>query len=322
MPHCYHAERLAIKYDHNRIYFGPECCIEDAHKWQQALTDQMSVALPPTLDEFIAQANYYLNTYVKLADCLSCDCPYAETVDYDCHDFRFVKVDIDGSCNFNCRHCCVDPLTRIYDPKRRQAQLLCQDWCRQHADTVHLTTRGEPFVSGANGYTAHWLRSLTATDRLKTVNALSNYSLLTPELLDELCGHLHSQGKKLYVLASCDAFEEEHYRQIRRGGNFQQVVRNMKYASERGILHSINYVFMPWNEDITDTIGEQLLALGFDPQRLSICLIPYHAPDFNYRSTIFDAQGNIINSHFRNGQESLRRCGFSFIVNTIGKKKE
>ena len=38
--------------------------------------------------------------------------------------------------------------------------------------------------------------------------------------------------------------------------------------------------------------------------------------------TLLDENGQIINEHFRNCQESLQRCGFDYFVNTVGKKKE
>ena len=324
MPHCRHAERLSIRYQQGRLIVCPECCIQDATKWHYDFTNKLSEKLPATLAEFMTKPEYYLSLAANLEDCLKCDCPYAELTDNPCTNHKFIKVDIDGSCNFDCLQCFISKQNRMYDELRRQAQLSCLDWCRQHADTIHLTAAGEPFISGANGYSAHWLLSLQATDRVKTICALSNYSFLEPELLQRLLDHLQQQNKTLYINASCDAFQEDYYTRIRRGGNFQQVIRNMRYAHEHGVLQAINYCFMPWNEVIGDTIGEQLLELGFNPQQhpLLVWLSPDRQTGFNYRNTLLDENVQIINEYFRNCQESLQRCGFDYFVNTVGKKKE
>lgn len=325
MSHCYYAEILAIEYEHGRIVLGPECCVQEARPYQLRLTEQMSQALPATLEEFMQRPEYYLDTYSQPATCLSCTCPYSHDIERPRTNFRKIKVSIDGSCNLQCLHCYIDKRTRIYDPIRRQAQLRCLDWAKKHTETIHLTIRGEPFISGEQGYTAKWLLALNESDPVRRIEALSNYTLLTPALQDQLWQHLQSQHKELHVAASCDAFDQAHYEQIRQGGNFVTTINNMQHAHELGLLQLINYVMMPWNEEVTDTIGEQLLALGFDPQRfpLAVEMIPYRDYDStNYRNTVVDKNGQIINEHFRNALASLQRCGFTPATSAVGKKKE
>ena len=330
MP-CKRTQALSIEFNYDISWSGLECrfgcCLFDTSNEHKAIRRKLHTLLPTDLSVFaedVPGCLARLFTDPRLRQYVNdCTCPYYQEAGHTYDPWYNVRVSIDSTCNLHCVHCYLPAKVHQLDELKQRVSLQCYQWLQHHATLIGTTTVGEPFYAGEQSYTYQWLNSLQTDDKVAEIYSLSNYSLLTPDMLTQLQRHLTSIGKRLIINASCDSFQRNSYEKIRVGAKFDLVMRNLLVAYELGLLKNINYVFMPQNESVTDDIGKQLRTLGFDPQRkpISVELIPWNTRDRAFFNTVFDAQHNIINPHFRAGMDSLAEYGFRPHIETVGNVK-
>ena len=138
-----------------------------------------------------------------------------------------VNICIDHSCNLFCKSC----RNRILMADAKQLETARQVAARierdilPFADFIMLAGNGEVFLSQI--YRSLWQSA--ASKKAKYFQLLSNGNLFTEKIWQEF-----SKGRQSEVLlcVSIDAGTEETYKKIRRGGNWEKLMQNMRFAGD------------------------------------------------------------------------------------------
>ena len=174
---------------------------------------------------------------------------------------RTVAVGFDGTCNLRCVTC------RDEFRIAKGEEAAC---CQHYADVIakdvlpgceFLIMAGDGEVLLSPAY--HSLYKNPAVRHLKWLRLLTNGTLFTPEKWQELRAHTDA---KIMMTVSIDAATKETYESIRRGGNFDQLEKNMAYAAklrERGELSYLRFNFVVQRKNYQEMIpfvqwGERL----------------------------------------------------------------
>jgi len=125
-----------------------------------------------------------------------------------------------------------------------------------------------------------------AAKRDLSTNLSSNFSLMTPGLAKDLI----DSGLE-YIIASIDGADEETYRQYRQGGNFQEVINNLKMFLEVRRKAKSGTPFVEFQclmtahtEKKVEAIKSFALGLGVDRVRfmpLAVPFFPYRGQDIS-----------------------------------------
>lgn len=156
---------------------------------------------------------------------------------------KVMLISIDGGCNLYCESC-RNGLTFLAGKEKEDANLMVDKLLRddnlRNAEFIVMAGNGEVFLNKT--YERLW--SDEKTKHVKRFRLLSNGTLFTPLRWEKF-----SEGRtsEVVVTFSIDAATEETYSQIRRGGNFKQLLKNLEFAAElrkRGELHYFQISFV------------------------------------------------------------------------------
>lgn len=141
---------------------------------------------------------------------------------------KVMLISIDSSCNLYCASCrnCVKVLQGAELKKAEiMADKLLSDDNLDHSEFIIMAGNGEVFFSKI--YERIW--SSTKTKHVKRFRLLSNGTMFTRAKWDRF---MAGRTSEVAVTFSIDAATEETYRVLRRGGHFEQLMENLKFASE------------------------------------------------------------------------------------------
>lgn len=141
---------------------------------------------------------------------------------------RVMLISIDSSCNLYCESCrnCVCVLQGIEREKaNKMAEKLLSDDNFSNAEFIVMAGNGEVFLS--NIYEKIW--SSEKTKHAKRFRLLSNGTLFVPQRWNKFA---EGRDSEVVVTFSIDAATAETYSQVRRGGNFEQLLKNLEFAAE------------------------------------------------------------------------------------------
>lgn len=155
---------------------------------------------------------------------------YTETARYKTIEQspKVILISIDSSCNLYCESCreCVKILTGSAKEKAAiMADKLLNTGNLSDAEFIVMAGNGEVFLSDI--YERIW--SSEQTKHTKRFRLLSNGTIFTPQRWNKFADNRTSE---VVVTFSIDAATEKTYREVRRGGNFSQLMDNMCFASE------------------------------------------------------------------------------------------
>ena len=161
-----------------------------------------------------------------------------EIIDRGAAKPRVLKLADDKTCNLACPSCrkkfitaSKEERTRLNDVFKSMMPIL------DEVEIIQLAGDGDPFASE---YYRNIIRYLTFNRKPGTcrIDLHTNGNLLTPSMWSRL--RLEGFTTRIYV--SIDAATEKTYRQVRRGGNWSKLSRNLLFMSElidRGIIKSL-----------------------------------------------------------------------------------
>ncbi len=133
-------------------------------------------------------------------------------------------IAIDRSCNLKCESCRNDYF-KATEQQKRQQELLADKITKEvlpNAESIMMAGQGDIFYSPI--YRKMWINE-TGTKR-KEIQILTNGMLFNQanwELLE--AGYEHIQ-----ITVSIDAASKKVYEEVRRGGNWEVLCRNMEFA--------------------------------------------------------------------------------------------
>ena len=165
---------------------------------------------------------------------------------------KTVAVGYDYTCNLKCVTCREDFRTA----KGKDARA-----CQESAEVVErdvlpgcefLIMAGDGEVLLSPAYRA--LYTSPAVRHLKWLRLLTNGTLFTPEKWKELRAHTDA---KIMMTVSIDAATAETYEQIRRGGHFDQLKKNMEFAAglrKKGDLSYLRFNFVVQKKNYQEMI--------------------------------------------------------------------
>ena len=141
---------------------------------------------------------------------------------------KVMLISIDSSCNLYCESCrdqvCVLK-GEEYDNAQLMADKLMADDNFSNAEFIVMAGNGEVFLSKI--YEQIW--SNEKTKHAKRFRLLSNGTLFIPSKWEKFA---EGRSSEVVVTFSIDAATQETYSQVRRGGNFKQLMENLTFASE------------------------------------------------------------------------------------------
>ncbi|MBR1797347.1 MAG: radical SAM protein [Clostridiales bacterium] len=206
-----------------------------------------------------------------------------------------INVANDSVCNLNCPSCRIKPYVKNSDRKEVELeackQTLQESLWLEKADTLIIGGGGETFFS-------KYYKDLLygGTNKRHNVTIMTNGVLFTPDVWNSI----EDKYEHISLMVSVDAATRETYEKIRRGGNYERLMKNMDYLStlrkenkvDRVIVNMIvqraNY------EEIPDFI-RWAQRMGFDEVNLSHIRNwgTYSAFDFDKNISMFDKNGRI-----------------------------
>lgn len=151
---------------------------------------------------------------------------------------RIVNLSYDRSCNLSCPSCRTEVL-QANEPERQRMDEMTDRIVLpllQDAELVTITGSGDPFGSKT------FRRLLTRLGGLDypnlQYNIITNGQLLTPEMWDQFP---RFRERVRHIAVSVDAATPETYRKLRRGGELEKLLPNLRYIGEHreelGIEH-------------------------------------------------------------------------------------
>ncbi|MCC2678694.1 MAG: hypothetical protein K0R29_1270 [Pseudobdellovibrio sp.] len=142
-----------------------------------------------------------------------------------------LMFDFDHSCNLYCGSCRNDRILYSLENAPPHLKLVHECLMKQVAEllddgykiTIQATSSGDPFASP---FYWQFLQSIRGDEQYK-VRLTTNGTLMTRERLQ------HPYAKKIdHIEISVDAFTEETYVKVRRGGNFTALKKNLQNLDE------------------------------------------------------------------------------------------
>lgn len=155
------------------------------------------------------------------------ECKIAEYRDIE-QKPKVMLISVDSTCNLYCESCREEICTlkgREFEKADLMADKLLSNDNFDNAEFIVMAGNGEVFLSKI--YEKIWKNE--KTKHSKRFRLLSNGTLFTPKRWSDF-----SEGREgeIVVTFSIDAATEDTYSKLRRGGNFNQLIKNLEFASE------------------------------------------------------------------------------------------
>lgn len=150
---------------------------------------------------------------------------------------EYLHLSIDETCNLyceSCRNCIVISKGEALEKTHILKDKLLKD-ADKNIKSFFLAGNGEVFLSKI--YEEIW--KSTFINNAEIIRLLSNGMLFTPSRWNEF--YKGKENAKIWVYISIDAATKETYEQIRRGGNFEVLLKNLEFISELRKKHIIDY---------------------------------------------------------------------------------
>ncbi len=157
---------------------------------------------------------------------------------------EMVHVDISTVCNFKCIHCPQGDPEKWADSSRtmmkKESFHKIVDEASSHNVTLRITTDGEPFLHPD----IEEFLSYTLNSDLYAATITTNGSLLKPELINLI---MKPSKVRFVIDFSIDAIYRKTYEEIRRGGNYLAVLKNIFSLVEARNRKKANHVYVMVN---------------------------------------------------------------------------
>lgn len=135
----------------------------------------------------------------------------------------------DQSCNLSCPSCREDVIVETeHEQKIVNIQDKLQSEALKDADYLHITGSGDPFGSP---YFRKWLQTMNKEEmpKLKQLHLQTNAQLWTPRMWSTIPENIREVITSTDI--GIDAASPETYSINRRGGNFEQLLKNLEFIS-------------------------------------------------------------------------------------------
>ncbi len=214
-----------------------------------------------------------------------------------------VFISFDKACNLKCKSCRIKQYVKnCYEKEQtilHYADVINKSGWLESCDDLTIGGDGEIFLS--KGYKKVLFED--ASQIRKKVSIMTNGTLFVPAIWEQL------EGKYEYILisVSIDATKETTYRKI-RGGNFEQLMKNMDFLSQLRKENKVNYVRVKMivQEDNYKEMKDFVLwakRLGFDSV--------YFSPIWNwgtYSDSEFRRISIFVDKEERKMKTKVREC--------------
>lgn len=138
-----------------------------------------------------------------------------------------IMIAFDDTCNLRCKTCRNEILTT--DRGRLKELLVDLEQSFGHTlEHLEISGSGDPFASPE---IVKWLQTLTEHQfpKLKSIIFQTNGTLLSERMYNSLSNFVKSKIVK--VVVSVDAANKKTYEEIRRGGNWEQLIHNLEFLA-------------------------------------------------------------------------------------------
>lgn len=149
---------------------------------------------------------------------------------------KVVNIAMDPSCNLYCKTC-RNQIDIVKDDDYEEVELLSNKIINQvlpYTKFVMMAGNGEVFLS--KSYEKIWSSAKSKT--CDYFQVLSNGTLFTQSKWDKL---MKDRMSNILFCISIDAATEGTYKKIRRGGNWEILMKNMEFAAELRRQNKIKY---------------------------------------------------------------------------------
>lgn len=165
---------------------------------------------------------------------------------------REVKIVFDSACNLACPSCRVDFIRNdeaIYNKSKSILNKLKQNYSNS-IEKLHMSGYGDPFYSTAlfefmTEFKPSWLPNL------QSIHLHTNALLWNPTNWEKI-KNVHSYIKSCEI--SIDAATKDTYKVVRKGGNFDLLLRNLEFIDSLSTLKDITISFVVQKKNYTEIV--------------------------------------------------------------------
>lgn len=235
-PNCGQAGHMHIRFEKPDKVILSRCCMRDFE-----ILDVLNIQEYLKIDPY----EWCISNFGKNPTPHNFKCEYfTEECDYTKdYDLKYIEVAISQACNLKCPMCFLGS-THIDTKEMKDAYFKTLYSLKgRNLFGLRLTDRGEPFFYKKE--LLEFLKSCNSNEDFLQVQCTSNAQLLDEEFIKEL-----SQLPFTFqVCASLDSLNESVYSQIRKNGNLNKALSNIKLLNNYGLLIYIHAVLQPLNKD-------------------------------------------------------------------------
>lgn len=226
----------------------------------------------------------------------------SKTIDFEeeC-DKRVAMATFDKSCNLRCQTCRNSLIYESSDRNDYLTEFMINQLISKYS-VINCAGDGEVFAS-------EYYKKIIKSSVGKNIIFQTNGVLAYPDKVDKLIDEI--QGKIVFTV-SVDAATKETYEKIRRGGNFNQLIKNLTYIGEqvkRGRIATLvlNFVISAVNVDEIESFVN--LARNVGAQAVHFTRVEnwgtYSDEEYSEVS-VFDANGNTKTAELKETLENIK----------------
>ncbi|MCF0124326.1 MAG: radical SAM protein [Clostridia bacterium] len=171
-----------------------------------------------------------------------------------------IGVGLSYACNLKCHNCFYDGHHKDIPELKELYFSILEKIKGNNLSSIQLTDVGEPFFYFYK--TLDYLKSLKYGVDTKSVNFLTNGTLLSKDRIDELVKVSKETNIIYNFIVSVDGITKKTYENTRIGGNFEKTIENITYL-HKFFNVGINYTIRKPNMSDTLNIKNFFKELGF-----------------------------------------------------------
>ncbi len=176
---------------------------------------------------------------------------------------KSIQLNNDLSCNLSCPSCRTDKIMNVSGPDYKMNLAITHqvlDLCLEDLEFLFITGSGDPFASKI--YRELLAKIDGAKHRNLKIRLFTNGVMFTKEVWDSL---QNIQNNIDMIIVSLDAATEKTYQVVRRGGQFNTVIENLKMISqlnENRRFHHVEMAFVVQDTNFREM--KQFVELGLE----------------------------------------------------------
>ena len=205
----------------------------------QSLKEILNSKVAKELQNSILNGSYQYCNDKQCAWLLDKNNPPNWTKEFPKNKIKDIRLAIDDSCNLSCPSCRTSQIFEKDKSRLKKKYVLADkiiEFIRsqEHTVNVHIGSDGDPFASLVYRY---FIKNIEKCDNVRFT--IQTNGLLISKMHKRF-SYIFDRLDKLNL--SIDGATEKTYEKLRRGGSFQQIIKNLEYV--KNLKNKLNFKFI------------------------------------------------------------------------------